>query len=82
MGEKAAYRTIAGSTRVPEQVHVPVVSDSYESGQNADRGNGDGWTGSPRELVKTPVRFAAVMSKLRGNCVGTWWEWMIWDRSL
>ena len=56
---EARYRTIGGSTWVPEQVHVPVVSVSYESGQNDDRGNGDDWSGSAMRLVKTPTWFAA-----------------------
>ena len=51
-GGEAAYGTIAGSTWVLEQVHVSVVSVSYESGQNADRGNEDDWTGSARDSSK------------------------------
>ena len=59
MKENAAYRTIAGSTWVPEQIHALAVSDSYENGQNAGRGNEDDWAGSARELVKMPTGFTS-----------------------
>ena len=52
---KVSYRTIGGSSSVPQQVQAPGDSPSYESGQNAGGCSGRKWTVPATEMDKTPI---------------------------